>query len=151
MRLLVPGSCALFLCLPAVAQADLKADLLSHAAQAQVTNRMMALTEKTHEPSRFDVDAFARHLLQGLGKRTLREADASKLASEIDAVFKSAGTSTVGFLDHISDFRTTLGAIGVPANDVNNLGNELRAIGRQVRGPEDAPVRAPAPAMRPFR
>jgi hypothetical protein len=146
MRLLVLASCALLLSLPGYGQKDLKADLLtlSKATNSQVVGHLMALAEKTHEPSRPAVDVFARDLIQFLGHANLRDAEASQLANEVDAVFKSAGTSTAGYLDHIGNFRAVLLTMGVSPV---KLCTELETIGKQVRGPEDAPVR-PVRVMR---
>jgi hypothetical protein len=150
MRLLLVGSCALFLGVTGFAQDDLKSDLLSHAPMTQVAPHLMALSEKTHEPSRLEVDVFARDLVAALSKKSLRSVDARELAGEIDAVFKSAGTSTVGFLEHIGNFKVTLAGVGVPRPEVDRLAQELEKIGREVRGPEDTPVKR-EPAQRRFR
>jgi hypothetical protein len=149
MRLLVLGSCALFLGLPGYAQNDLKSDLLSvpHASTTQVAAHLKALSEKTHEPSNFAVDVFARDLAHALGLKSLSDAEVTPLVTEIKAVFKSAGTSTVGFLDHVANFKAALHTIGVAPVDIAKLGGELETIGKQVRGPEDTPVEL-APARR---
>ncbi len=142
MRLLVLGSCAMFLCLPGYGQKELKADLLSlpQTTNTQVVPHLMALAEKTHEPGRPEVQIFAGDLVLFLGHAKLHDAEASQLVAEIDAVFKSAGTSTVGFLDHIVNFKTVLNTIGLPPGDAAKLGRELETIGRHVRGPDDNPV-----------
>jgi len=151
MRLLVLGSCALFLCLPAWCQKDLQDDLLSlahiapAAAQKQIALHLTALSEKTHEPSRPSVETFARDLVSALRLRKIEYAQARQLASDIDAVLKSAGTSTLGFLDRVRDFESVLHSIGASAG---TLGAELEVIGRQVRGPDDTPV---MPARFPHR
>lgn len=147
MRLLVPATCALFLGLPGYAQNDLKSDLLSvpHASTTQVAAHLKALSEKTHEPSNFAIDVFSRDLAHVLGLKNLSDAEVTSLVTEINAVFKSAGTSTVGFLDHVAKFKTALGTLGVLPVDIAKLGGELETIGKQVRGPEDTPVdRGPA-------
>jgi hypothetical protein len=140
MRLLVLGSCALFLTLPGYGQNDLKIDLLTHAPEAQVVHHLLSLSEKTHEPSGLTVTFFANDLTKAMAQRQLRNADVTPLVNEIDAIFKSAGTSTVGFLDHIAAFKTAMISLGVSAGDAAKASRELEAIGRQVRGPEDTPV-----------
>ena len=132
----------MFLCLPGYGQKELKADLLSlpHTTNTEVVSHMMALAEKTHEPARPEVHIFATDLVQFLGHANLHDAEASQLVAEIDAVFKSAGTSTVGFLDHLANFRTVLNSTGVSSGDAAKLGRELETIGRHVRGPDDTPV-----------
>jgi hypothetical protein len=150
MKLLVFGSCVLFLGLPARAQTDLKSDLLSHASSGQVSTHLTGLEEKTHEPSMLAVDLFAAELTTVLKGRTLRDADAATLVREIDAIFKSAGTSTIGFLEHVANFKAALTSIGVPRLSADDLGQRLEKIGRQVRGPDDTPVDL-GPPRRQFR
>jgi len=151
--------------LPANAQkALLKADLLalSSASESQVSAHIMLMSEKTHEPSRLAVEQFARDLILSFRLATVRssspaslpEPQADALAAEIDSVLKSAGTSTVGFYDHVARFetimRTVLGPtgsgrtsrlFGSPQLTARSLASQLEAIGKQVRGPDDAPVR----------
>lgn len=162
MRLLLLCSCALSLCLPANGQKELlKADLLSlsSTSESQVSAHIMLLAEKTHEPSRPDVVQFARDLIVwsrsatvrpsspasslylGAGRAGLPERQANALVAEIDSVLKSAGTSTVGFRDHVTRFETIMLAVGSPKPTAHKLAAQLEAIGKQVRGPEDFPVR----------
>jgi hypothetical protein len=146
MRLLVLFSCALFLCAPAFCQKELKADLLSPQRSAEaITTHLMLLVEKTHEPASDRVSTFARDLVSTLGKRPLADPSLSQLVTDIASVIRSAGTSTLGFHDHVADFALVLKTLGVQPAAVRNLAGQLEAIGRQVRGPEDTPVR-PAPA-----
>ena len=140
MKPLLTGLCAFFVCLPGSGQQSLQADLKSHASAPQITDHMMALSEKTHEPARHMVAALARDLAAALGHSTLDDAAAAGLAAHIAAVFRSAGTSTAGFLEHIQGFKTALTTAGVPAAAANRAGDDLLAIGKQVRGPEDTPV-----------
>ena len=158
MRLLVPVACALFLCGPAAGQQQLKTDLLSlsrssqSAAERDVALHLAALAERTHEPSRAAVEAFARNLVRALRGQSVQEFQAAQLTAEIDSVFKSAGTSTVGFLAHVEDFQTCLAGFVQDKAAVRNLGGQLAAIGKQVRGPEDTPVDlGPSHDMRRFR
>lgn len=138
MKLLVLLPCALFLSLPAWCQKDLQADLTSlvHTPQAvaerQVALHLRALSERTHEPSRPAVETFARDLVRTLRSRTVTAAQAAQLAALIDSVFKSAGTSTLGFHEHVQSFQAATGS--------SMLSAELETIGKQVRGPEDTPV-----------
>lgn len=138
MKLLVLLPCALFLSLPAWCQKDLRADLTSLArtpqavAERQVALHLMALSERTHEPSRPAVETFARDLVRTLRSRPVTGAQAAQFVSQIDAVFKSAGTSTVGFHEHVQSFQAMAGS--------GKLAAELETIGKEVRGPEDTPV-----------
>lgn len=141
MRLLVLLMCVLFLCLPGFGQAELKADLMSHAPYMQVATRLTALSEKTHEPDRVAVSTFARDLSIALSHAQMREPLVSELVREIDAVFKSAGTSTAGFYEHVTRFKTALESMGLPKGSADRLGADLEKIGREVRGPEDTPLK----------
>ena len=117
---------------------------ISHVPPERL-DELKALSEKTHEPSNFAIDVFSRDLAHVLGLKNLSDAEVTSLVTEINAVFKSAGTSTVGFLDHVAKFKTALGTLGVLPADIAKLGGELETIGKQVRGPEDTPVdRGPA-------
>lgn len=145
MKLPVLLPCALFLSLPAWCQKELQADLasLAHTPQAvaerQVALHLMALSEPTHEPSRPTLETFARDLARTLRSRPVSGAQAAQLVSLIDSVFKSAGTSTIGFYEHVRKFQEEAGS--------SKLAAELAAIGKQVRGPEDTPV-MPAQSFR---
>jgi len=109
----------------------------------------MLLAEKTHEPSRSAVEQFARDLISWSrlaairlsSQASLPENQADALAAEIDSVLKSAGTSTAGFRDHIARFETIMLTVGSPQPAAHKLAAQLEAIGKQVRGPEDTPVR----------
>ena len=150
MRLPVLGLCVLFLSLCVRAQPELKADLVAHAPIGQIKGHLKALSEQTHEPSNLTLDFFASGLSRALSGRSLTGAKAAALVTEIDAVFKSAGTSTVGFLDHVAKFKADLVSLGVPAMDAERTAKELEKLGREVRGPEDTPVDL-GPPRRRFR
>lgn len=138
MKLLVLVPCALFLGLPAWCQKDLQADLTSltrtpqTVAERQVALHLKALSERTHEPSRPTLETFARDLVGTLRSHPVTDAQAAQLVALIDSVFKSAGTSTVGFHEHVQKFEEAAGS--------GKLAAELEAIGKEVRGPEDTPV-----------
>ena len=79
-------------------------------------------------------------LVRSLGPASLQEPQADAIVAEIDAVLKSAGTSTIGFHDHVGQFEKIMLAVGTPQSTSHKLAGELEIIGRQVRGPEDTPV-----------
>jgi len=141
MRLLVQFSCVLFLCLPAFAQAELKADLFARAASTKIVADLRVLSEKTHEPTDLALAFFAQDLAGLMRQPKVVDSHVPRLVGEIDAVFKSAGTSTAGFFDHIQNFKTILIEMGVPRGLVDKPARDLETIGRQVRGPEDTPAR----------
>ena len=63
------------------------------------------------------------------------------MVAEIENIFKSAGTSTVGFHDHVEKFERIMINIGTTQSTVHKLAATLETIGKQVRGPEDTPAR----------
>ena len=149
MRSLLLCSCALFLCMPANCQKELlKADMLSlpSVSESQLAGHIMALAEKTHEPLRSDVERFAKDLIssrgvtiRSLNPASLPESQADAMVAEIDSVLKSAGTSTIGFFDHVAHFEAIMVTVGTPPSTAHKLAAQLEAIGKQVRGPEDTP------------
>jgi len=160
MRLLVLCSCALVLSLPGNCQKELKADLLSvpHVAMGKsfvatsldrrIAADMMSLTERTHEPSAATVDQLAKGLAKWLQVAKARDSQVEEMVAHIDAVFKSAGTSTSGFLDRVARFEAVLGETGVPPARARELAGLLKEVGKQVRGPEDTPVDVPQRRIR---
>jgi hypothetical protein len=54
---------------------------------------------------------------------------------------QSAGTSTVGFLNVVGDFKSQLARSGVPDVQAGLVSEGLERVGKEVRGPEGAPVR----------
>ncbi|SPF38012.1 exported hypothetical protein [Candidatus Sulfopaludibacter sp. SbA4] len=151
MRVLLLCSCLLSLCMPANCQKGLlKADLLSlsRTSEGQVAAHIMVLAEKTHEPARSAVEQFARDLIwsrlatvRSSSPAALQEPQADSMVAEIDSVLKSAGTSTLGFHDHVGQFEKIMLTVGTPQSTAHKLAAELEIIGRQVRGPEDTPIR----------
>jgi hypothetical protein len=128
----------------------LKADLLSLTASSenQIAAHMMLMAEKTHEPSRAVVEQFARDLVRSrlspfhpANPVPIPETRVDALVAEIDSIFKSAGTSTVGFHEHVEKFERVMINIGTTQSTAHKLAATLETIGRQVRGPEDTPAR----------
>jgi hypothetical protein len=136
---------------PAICQKELlKADLLSASgvSESQVSEHIMLLAEATHEPPRLAVERFATDLIwsllaagRSLSSATLPKWQVDAMVAEIDSVLKSAGTSTVGFHDHVARFEAIMLRVGAPPSPAHKLAAQLEAIGKQVRGPEDSPVR----------
>jgi hypothetical protein len=145
-----------FLCLPAIAQpvTELTGDLRALSQKSgpapeltrQIAAHITALQEKTHEPSAVSVQQFAADLARFLEGKPATGEQAQKLAAHIDKVLKSAGTSTMDFNATVSDFEVTLKAIGVTGLYAHAAANRLENIGKQVRGPDDSPVRGRARA-----
>lgn len=140
MRVLAVGVGLSFASVLAYGQRELKADLMSHASVPQVASHLRQLAEKTHEPSETAVNSLAKDLRQALANRGVHDPDVSRLVMEIEAIFKSAGTSTSGFLQHLEDFQRGLISMGVQPAVAERTSKSLEAIGRQVRGPEDTPL-----------
>ena len=128
---------------PQALRADLlllrqKSNVNSHLKQ-QIGEHILALSEKTHEPSSVSLHLFVNALADALAGNRLPDPDADALARDIYRVMQSAGTSTIGFHEVIQGFRARLLALGAkPA-----AAGALERIGREVRGPDDSPAQSP--------
>jgi|SRR5579862_1035872 len=115
--------------------------LKERAFHTAVADDIMALAEPDHQPSRALVQEFATDLTTALlprgwpVRRLVRQ-----LTADIERVLQSAGTSTAEFHEAVDDAQKVLIALGVSTPAAENLARHLRAIGEQVRGPEDTPI-----------
>jgi hypothetical protein len=156
LRTLALGFFALAACLHGQPQQQLKADLLGlkqkPPAKAdlkhQISSDIMSMAEKTHEPAILDLQMFVSSLADVLPGSSLHDQDAGRLAADVFKVMRSAGTSTAGFFDTLTDFRDTLVAAGVREASATRTAKLLDAIGRKVRGPDDTPLDRPGIAPR---
>ena len=112
------------------------------ATKRQVGTHILLLAEKTHEPSATALQQFSGSLVEALAGRPLAAEDIDTLADWIEQVLESAGTSTVAFEETIEKFEKRLAKIGVPAARSHLVAVDLERIGKEVRGPEDFPVKA---------
>jgi hypothetical protein len=104
---------------------------------------ILALSEKTHEPSAAAVQEFANGLAAALGGHALKTEEIDGFARAIESVLQSAGTSTVGFEQTVDDFEKKLMKAGVRALESHQVASSLERVGKQVRGPDDFPVQLP--------
>jgi len=135
------------------AQKDLQKELTSKLSASQhahrdatqrsdeLMNAIMALAEAGHRPSRTSVATLARELTEALSGRKFPTAAANQLANSIIGVLHSAGTATAEFRQSISRFEKTLSGIGVSATATQTIARRLTEVGKEVRGPEDTPLR----------
>ena len=142
--------------------ADLVAIMETSRPSAQLKYRLadsiLALAEKPHAPSKTLVQEFANDLAGGLAGRrqaTLKlTPDIEKtlliheLTVDIEKVLHSAGTSTVDLRRTVSDAQRVLTALGLTASQTQTVAKSLRAIGENVRGPEDLGVKQFLPRPR---
>ena len=128
---------------------ELKGDLQSlrggappvAAFSRQVGTHILLLAEKTHEPTAPTLARFSDSLVGALAGHVPAQEDLDRLAGDIQQTLQSAGTSTIGFTETIKDFERRLVRAGVPAIRAHLVATNLERVGREVRGPEDAPVR----------
>jgi hypothetical protein len=131
------------------AQEALQADLFSlrggpqPAQLQQRVDHIFALAERTHEPKRASVEGFANSLANALKGRSLTRASTAGIANVITRVMQSAGTSTVGFFNVVGEFKSQLARSWVPDVQAGLVSEGLERVGKEVRGPEGAPVRQP--------
>lgn len=107
----------------------------------QLGAHLLLLAEKTHEPSSSTIGRFADSLVGAVAGHALSREDVGRLALDIQQTLQSAGKSTAGFEETIQDFEKRLMRAGVPAVRSHLAASNLERIGREVRGPEDTPVR----------
>jgi hypothetical protein len=138
------------LCLSAQSGAQgLKSDLQSLRAGAaatpaltqQVRTHILQMAQKTHEPTAPTLQAFTNSLVGALSGHSPAQADLDRLAGDIQQTLQSAGTSSIGFENTIQDFEKSLMRAGVPAVRAHLVSSNLEQVGKDVRGPEDTPVR----------
>lgn len=147
---------ALAVCIPgqsqdrslSAARQALTDDLLSLSGKSpapqlreQLVDHTFLVAESTHEPKRATVQSFVNELAMALAGRPLARVQAAQLAGEIVYVMQSAGTSTSGFFDAVNQFGGRLSAIGVSPLRAKSVAAQLERMGREVRGPDDFPVR----------
>jgi len=156
MKAMILTVAALAVCVPgqsqdrsvsAVRQA-LTDDLLALSAKSpdpqvreQLVDHTFLVAESTHEPKRATVQTLVSELAMALAGRPLSRSQAAQLAGGIVYIMQSAGTSTSGFFDVVNQFRSRLSGIGVMTLRAQAVAAQLERMGREVRGPEDVPVR----------
>jgi hypothetical protein len=142
-------SLSLFAQSPGGAAPDLRGDLQNLRAGApatpaltrQVGTHILLFAERTHEPKSSTLQQFSESLVTALAGHSAAQTDIDRLAADIEQTMRSAGTSTIAFEQTIQDFEKRLQRAGVSAVRSHLVASNLEHIGREVRGPEGAPVR----------
>ncbi len=107
----------------------------------QVGTHILMMAQKTHAPKAPTVQQFAQGLVTALAGHSPAQHETDGMAADIEQTLQSAGTSTVGFEGAVRDFERRLMRAAVPAVRAHLVASSLERIGREVRGPEDAPVK----------
>jgi len=106
----------------------------------QLTETILSAAEDYHRPMRATVLRFAQELANGPASKDLSPQQVSRISASIVEVLESAGVGTYKFKASVQHVREALVALGVPDRQARNAAEHLRAIGLEVRGPEDMPV-----------
>ena len=110
--------------------------------QQRFSRVILAAAEPQHRPSAVATDRFAGRVIASLRGKQLKADQAERLQAVIIDVLHSAGVATRRYRDVISDFKTLLSTTAnFPSDTVSRLASDLDLIGREVRGPEDLPLR----------
>ncbi len=131
------------------AKEDLKHDLVSlRDAQAiqpgfldRVNSHLMAMAEKTHEPSYRTRRPFVTDLVRALNGRLRNTESAALLVDYIHDVLWCASRGTMTCLEAVRNFEHELVKTGVPRAEAGLVSAGLNHIGEDVRGPQDAPIK----------
>lgn len=111
------------------------------AVGRQLAADIAAVADPDHRPSQNHVKVLADDLATALPAGDLRADLLSRVTTPIVEVLHSAGTSTIGFHESVSRAERALVSMGVAAPQARSIAERLKAIGMQVRGPEDSPAR----------
>jgi hypothetical protein len=102
---------------------------------------VMATVEKPNRPFQSEVEDFTSELTAALIGRRFSSSDLVPLTSAIVDVMHSAGVGTVAFHGSVERFEKGLLALQMDAPRARSIANRLEELGKEVRGPEDMPVR----------
>jgi len=126
----------------------LKGDLrsLRGGASASVSSRQMsahilAMAEGTHEPKAATVQQFADSLVSALAGHAPAQEELDAIAADIESAMHSAGKATSGVEATTQDFEKQLMKAGVQSMRAHLVASNLERVGKEVRGPADAPAR----------
>jgi hypothetical protein len=117
----------------------------SHVSRDDVNRRfvagVMATVVKPSRPFQSEVEDFTSELTAAIVGRRFTSSDLLPMTSAIVDVMHSGGVSTLAFRASVERFQKGLAALGVVGARLDSITNRLQALGQEVRGPEDAPVR----------
>jgi hypothetical protein len=109
----------------------------SVSLSAQLVDEMMALAPGDSQPSRCALAGFANEFTAALIGKDLTEATVTTLQRCIADVLSGSGTNS----KPAKLLRDTLAAIGVATSRIPSIITRFIAVGEEVRGPDDTPVR----------
>lgn len=129
--------------------ARVEADLLkvrtAGSPSAEVARQTLvglsSVPEKDHAPTQSSLKAFAFNLVENLSKAGGPTRPMKRLATNLCAVLRSAGVSSSEVNAALSTVQEELRLMGISQAETAKLVEQLRGIGREVRGPEDIPAR----------
>lgn len=102
---------------------------------------LASVADPDHRPLAKNVKNLADELTAAVSAGSVRFDLLPQVTAPIIAVLHSAGTSTSGFYESVEQAERALTSMGVAAPKARNIAGILKAIGMQVRGPEDFPAR----------
>jgi hypothetical protein len=120
----------------------------SSAVSRQLADAILSMAESYHKPARGTVVRFAEELANGLAFKELPVKPISQVSASIVEVLESAGVGTYKFKEAVERARQALVALGLMDWNARSIAEHLRAIGKEVRGPEDMPVQRFLPRPR---
>ena len=109
----------------------------------QLAADIASVADPDHRPSQQFVRQLAVQLTVSLSGGHLRMDLLSQVTTPIVQVLQSAGTSTIGFYESLGHAERALTSMGVAPPTARRIAETLKAIGMQVRGPDDSPVQNP--------
>ena len=101
---------------------------------------IIAVSEENHRPSAASVGILAQSLVRSLSGKSISTAQSWVLATEIQAVLRSAGVATFRFQQALDRFEQSLRTLELTATDAKAVAAPLAAVGKEVRGPEGIPA-----------
>ena len=110
------------------------------AVSQRLADAILSAADRDHRPTRATVLRFAEELTNGLSSRELPVKIVSQMSTSVVEVLGSAGVGTYRFKESVGRARQALITLGVADSTARNIAERLRMIGKEVRGPEDAPV-----------
>lgn len=148
------AACFVFLAVTATAQnspavSELTSTLMTlrdvHASRDSVNKRfvagVMATVKKPTRPFQSEVEDFTSEFTAAIVGRRFAASDLTPMTSAVVEVMHSDGVGTTVFRASLERFQKGLVALGVGGSRSQSITSRLEALGKEVRGPEDTPVR----------
>ena len=110
------------------------------AVRQQLSADLLIVSDPQHRPAQKSLRPFVDQLVSALSGKQQPAAARTQLSAAILEVLHSAGVGTHRFRAAIDRSRDALTNIGVSAVDAARTADLLRAVGNDVRGPDDMPL-----------